>query len=111
LVDTSTFVDQIAAAMRVAYQSIVSGLDLADILDLMAGAFALVLAGISLYAWISRRQRGLLMVSAGFFLFSVRVAIQVLPVGGIDIDSVSFFLDFMFLALFFFAIVLRPRRN
>ena len=104
-------IHQLILTMQQAFESIQSGLDLGDLFDLTAGGFAFVLGVLSLNAWASRRQPAFLMVSIGFFLFFAKTIIEVLPVEGPPFDSVGFVLDFAFLALFFFAIVLRPKRR
>ena len=85
-----------------------------ELLDLGADIFALILFGLSLYAWSRRKQPALLVVSLAFFLFFVRHAIEF--VGEIFESSAStqliqVLLEFIILALFFIAIVVKPRRK
>jgi hypothetical protein len=92
-------------------QSSQLNLDISDILSLVAGIFALVLFAVSLFAWSRRRGRPLLLVSAAFLIFFLKVIIEVQPIEGLDIALVSTLLDVLFLSLFFFAIVARPSRQ
>ncbi len=92
-----------------ATQLLGEGFDLGDLLDLIAGSFALFLFAASLYAWYRRRQRTLLLVSAAFLLFFVRILIEVQPIEGVPIDISGVVLQFLALALFFLAVVLKPR--
>jgi len=73
--------------------------------------FALVLFAVSLYAWYMRRQTSLVIVALAFLMFFVKTAIREffpqLPGEDFLTDS----LDFVALALFFLAIVVRPRKD
>jgi lipopolysaccharide export LptBFGC system permease protein LptF len=91
--------------------------DAAEALDFGTGVFALVLFVISLYAWSRRRQPALLVVSLAFFLFFFRHLIEMLgdmgeiyePSGSLQLALIL--MDFVTLALFFVAVVVRPRRR
>ena len=87
--------------------------DITDVLRIGTGIFALVLFLLSLYAWSRRRQPALVLVSTAFLLFFVKQAIQLLSeiyeFGSIELVPVFF--DFIILALFFVALVVRPRRK
>ena len=84
-------------------------IDLTDILGVGAGIFALILLSLSIFAWSRRRQTSLVLVSAVFLLFFFKVVLEVLPVVGDTLQFVSVVLDFLILALFFLAIVVKPR--
>jgi hypothetical protein len=82
-----------------------------EILDIGGGIFALVLFAVSLYAWYLRRQTSLVIVALAFLMFFLKTIIhEFLPSlpGG---DLINDLLDFVALALFFLAIVVRPRRD
>jgi len=65
---------------------------------------------LSLYAWSRRRQPALIMVAAAFLLFFMKTLLDyVLPSTTEDIVRVG--IDFVALALFFVAIVVRPRKD
>jgi len=83
--------------------------DVTDVLGIAAGIFALVLLALSTYAWTKRRQTSLIFVSAVFLLFFFKVVLEILPSEGNTLQFVSVILDFVILALFFLAIVVRPR--
>jgi hypothetical protein len=84
--------------------------DPADVLEVGRGIFALILFSLSLYAWSRRRQPALIMVAAAFLLFFMKTLLDyVLPSTTEDIVRVG--IDFVALALFFVAIVVRPRRD
>jgi hypothetical protein len=90
--------------------------DLADAFRLGTGIFALVLFLLSIYAWSRRRQPALLLVSMAFLLFFFKIIVEFLPLAydlgefaSWDLLLVS--IDFVILALFFAAIVIRPRRK
>jgi apolipoprotein N-acyltransferase len=88
--------------------------DIADVLRVGTGVFALILFSLSLYAWSRRRrQPALAIVSSAFLLFFLKQAIWLLS-DAYDFGSIELLLevfDFVILALFFLAIVLRPRRK
>lgn len=88
-----------------------STLDLAGILEIASGIFALTLFSISIIAWYLRRQWRILIVATAFLLFSLKTLIDFFPPVFVDADFIKIFLDFVVLALFFFAIVLRPRKD
>jgi hypothetical protein len=84
--------------------------DPTDLLEIGRGIFALILFSLSLYAWSKRRQPALIMVAAAFFLFFMKTLLDyVLPSTTEGIVRVG--IDFAALALFFVAIVVRPRRD
>ena len=84
--------------------------DLTDLLEIGRGIFALILFSLSLYAWSRRRQPALIMVAAAFLLFFRKTFLDyVLPSTTEGIVRVG--IDFAALALFFVAIVVRPRRD
>jgi len=85
--------------------------DRAKILELGRGVFALVLFTISLYAWSKRKQPALLIVATAFLLFFGKTVLDVLYSRSTLIDIVRPLFDFIALALFFVAIVIRPRRE
>ncbi len=80
------------------------------LLDIGRGIFSLVLFAVSLYAWSKRRQPSLAMVAAAFFLFFLKTLIDYVLPSPTD-DFVRVGLDFVALALFFVAIVVRPGHN
>jgi len=88
--------------------------DIADVLRIGTGVFALILFSLSLYAWSRRRQPALLIVSTAFLLFFLKQVVWLLSdvydFGSLEPILIIFF-DFIVLALFFVAIVLRPRRK
>jgi hypothetical protein len=84
--------------------------DPTELLEIGRGIFALILFSLSLYAWSRRRQPALIMVAAAFFLFFTKTFLDyVLPPPTEDIVRVG--IDFAALALFFVAIVVRPRQD
>lgn len=87
--------------------------DIADVFRIGTAIFALILFSLSLYAWYRRRQPALLVVSVAFLLFFSKTFAEFLleAYNIVGLDLVPIFLDFITLALFFVAIVLRPRRK
>src|SRR6267378_6415730 len=85
--------------------------DPAEILEWGRGVFALVLFTISLYAWSKRKQPALLIVAGAFVLFFGKTVLDVLYPTSTLIDLVRPLFDFIALALFFIAIVIRPRKD
>jgi hypothetical protein len=90
--------------------------DVADAFRLGTGIFALLLFFLSIFAWSKRRQTALLLVSSAFLLFFFKIIVEFLPLAydlgefaSWDLLLVS--IDFVILALFFAAIVIRPRRK
>ena len=84
--------------------------DPTDLLEIGRGIFALILFSLSLYAWSRRKQPALIMVAAAFLLFFTKTLLDyVLPSTTEDVVRVG--IDFVALALFFVAIVVRPRRD
>lgn len=81
-----------------------------ELLEVGRGIFALALFVLSMYAWSIRRQPSLIMVALAFFLFFTKTLLDfVLPPVTEDIVRVG--IDFAALALFFIAIVVRPRHD
>lgn len=85
--------------------------DPAEILELGRGVFALVLFAISLYAWSKRKQPALIIVAVAFLLFFAKTILDVLFPTSTLLDLSREFIDFAALALFFVAIVVRPRKD
>ena len=90
--------------------------DAAEALRLGTGVFAFILFFLSVYAWSRRRQPALLLVSAAFLLFFLKIIVEVLPLV-YDLreyawwDLILILIDFIILALFFVAIVIKPKRR
>jgi hypothetical protein len=86
----------------------------AEALGIASGIFSLLLFLLSIYAWSRRRQPALAIVSIAFLLFFFRHIVQVLA-EMYEFDSAValalVFMDFIILALFFVAIVVRPKRK
>ena len=88
-----------------------SGL-LEHLLDIGSGLFTLILFALTLYAWSKRgRQPTLLIVSFAFLAFFVKQILELFPFSAVSGELLSSILDFVTLALFFVALVVRPRRN
>jgi uncharacterized membrane protein YcfT len=85
--------------------------DPAEILELGRGVFALILFAISIYAWSKRKQPALLIVATAFVLFFGKTVLDVLYPTSTLIDVIRPLFDFIALALFFVAIVIRPRKD
>ena len=85
--------------------------DPAEILELGRGVFALVLFAISLYAWSKRKQPALLIVAAAFLPFFAKTVLDVFYSRSTLLDLIRPLFDFIALALFFVAIVIRPRKD
>lgn len=91
--------------------------DTEEALEFGTGVFALILFALSLYAWSRRRQPALLIISCAFFLFFFRHLIEMLgdmgeiyePSGLLRLALIV--MDFVTLALFFVAVVVRPKRK
>jgi hypothetical protein len=86
--------------------------DLGDVLRVVSGIFALILFLLSIYAWSRRKQPALVIVSVAFLTFFLKIIIELLS-EVYDIGPLELFLiviDFITLALFFMAIVLKPKR-
>ncbi len=82
-----------------------------ELLELGRGVFAVILSSLSLYAWYKRRQPALVIVSLAFLLFFVKSALDLLPLSRSVDEFTRLSMDFIALALFFIAIVVRPREN
>ncbi len=82
-----------------------------DILELGRGIFALILFSLSFYAWYRRRQPALVIVSLAFLLFFVKSVLDLLPLSMSVNEFTRLSIDFVALALFFVAIVVRPRKD
>jgi uncharacterized membrane protein YcfT len=85
--------------------------DPAELLEIGRGVFGLALFMISLYAWSKRKQPALLIVATAFLLFFAKTVLDVLYPTSQLIDLIRPLFDFVALALFFVAIVIRPRKN
>lgn len=84
--------------------------DPAELLELGRGAFALILFSVSLYAWSKRKQPALIIVATAFLLFFLKTILDILLPTSTLLELSREFIDFAALALFFVAIVLRPRK-
>lgn len=86
------------------------GLDIAELLKLGSGLFALILLFISLLAYYRSRQRRLLFVSGAFGLYFVKIITEHLDLFLPNLET-SFldlllaFINFIILLLFFLAII------
>jgi hypothetical protein len=81
-----------------------------ELLEIGRGIFALILFSLSFYAWSRRKQPALIMVATAFLLFFLKTLLDyVLPSTTEDFVRVG--IDFAALALFFVAIVVRPRKD
>lgn len=85
--------------------------DIQNLLILGAGIFALVLSLLSLYAWTRRRQPALLLVSVAFLVFFLKEVLQLLPQQTNVSNLILGLIDFVILAVFFAAVVIRPRKR
>jgi heme A synthase len=90
--------------------------EVADAFRLGTGIFAFLLFFLSVYAWSRRKQPALLLVSAAFLLFFFKIIVEVLTsvydFGEFPLwDLLLILIDFIILALFFMAVVIRPRRK
>lgn len=84
--------------------------DPVELLEVGRGIFAFALFSLSVFAWSKRRQPALIMVASAFFLFFTKTLIDFfLPTTILDFARVT--IDFAALALFFVAIVVRPRHD
>jgi len=83
--------------------------DTTDTLGVAAGVLALILLSLSIYAWSKRRQPSLLIASAVFFLFFLKVVLEIIPSEGNTLQFLSVILDFLILLLLFLAVVVKPR--
>jgi len=82
-----------------------------ELLELGRGIFAFVLFTISLYAWSKRKQLGLIIVATAFLLFFAKTILDFLLPSSTFLDLIRESIDFAALALFFVAIVVRPRKE
>jgi hypothetical protein len=85
-------------------------------LQIGTAIFAVLLLSLSLYAWGRRRQPALIVVSAAFLLFFIKIVIEIFPsldqmTGQFPLDLLLVFIDFAILGLFFAALVLKPKRK
>lgn len=85
--------------------------DPTELLELGRGVFALVLFAVSLYAWFRRKRPGLIIVATAFLLFFAKTVLDVLLPKSTLLGLTREFIDFAALALFFVAIVVRPRKD
>jgi hypothetical protein len=82
-----------------------------EVLELGRGVFALILFGVSMYAWSKRKQPTLIIVSIAFLLFFTKTVLDVILPRSTFLDLSRVSIDFAALALFFVAIVVRPRKD
>jgi len=87
-------------------------LDIAELLKLGSGLFALVLLSISLLAYYRSRQRRLLFVSGAFGLYFIKIITENLDLFIPNLensvwDLLLAFINFIILLLFFLAIIKR----
>ena len=81
-------------------------------LEIATGVFSFVLFAVTLYAWWRRgRQPTLIIVSIAFLAFFAKQLVEVLPLSQFHGELFSSTMDFVTLALFFMALVVRPRRK
>lgn len=84
--------------------------DPVELLEIGRGIFAFALFALSIFAWSKRRQPALIMVATAFFLFFTKTLVDFfLPAVILDLTRVT--IDFVALALFFVAVVVRPRHD
>lgn len=76
-----------------------------------ASIFSLLLFAVTMFAWSRRRQRTIIIVALAFLAYFSKLLIELLPFGELHDDLVSASIDFVTLALFFVAVVVRPRRG
>jgi heme A synthase len=103
----------LSIALRVG-QLVVSERHIAHVLVLGAAIFALVLFSLSLYAWRRTRQAGLALVSAAFLLFFLErifLFLSTIYEFRSSVELLLLLMHFIILALFFMAIVPRPRKQ
>ena len=81
-------------------------------LEAATAIFSLVLFAVTLYAWATRgRQATLLIVSIAFLAFFSKQATGLLPISALHAEVFRSAMDLITLALFFLALVVRPRRG
>jgi hypothetical protein len=81
-------------------------------LEAASSLFALILFGITIYAWNKRgRQPTLLIVSLGFIAFFLKQLVELLPLSPLHSELFDSAMDFLTLGLFFMALVVRPQRK
>ena len=81
-------------------------------LKLASGIFSLILFAITIFAWLRRgRQTTLLIVAIAFLAFASKQIVEILPLGDMHDELFSSLMDFVVLALFFVALVVRPQRR
>ncbi|HEX9197306.1 MAG TPA: hypothetical protein VF906_05880 [Candidatus Bathyarchaeia archaeon] len=85
--------------------------DPAGLLDIGQAVFAVVLFAVSLYAWYLRKQTSLVIVALAFLMFFVKTVIREFFSQLPGEDFITDSLDFVALALFFLAVVVRPRKD
>lgn len=84
--------------------------DPVELLEIGRGIFAFALFALSIFAWSRRRQPALIMVATAFLLFFTKTLFDFfLPTVILELTRVT--IDFVALALFFVAIVVRPRHD
>jgi hypothetical protein len=82
-----------------------------EILELGRGVFALILFAVSVYAWSKRRQLALIIVATAFLLFFTKTLLDILLQASPLLELTRVSIDFATLALFFVAIIVRPRKG
>jgi hypothetical protein len=92
------------------------GLDIAELLNLGSGLFALILLFISLLAYYRSRQRRLLFVSGAFGLYFIKIITEHIDffIPNIETSVLDLLLagiDFIILLLFFLAIVKNGKKG
>jgi hypothetical protein len=82
-----------------------------EILDIGTAIFALILFSVSIYAWHLRKQTSLVIVALAFLMFFSRTILNEFFSSISGEDVIDDTLVFAALALFFFAVVVRPRKE
>lgn len=85
--------------------------DFQDVLSIGAGVFALILFSLSLYSWLRRKRFSLLVVAIAFLLFFLKSVIQFIPEQSSLSNLIYSLIDFVFLAMFFLALVLKSDKE
>jgi hypothetical protein len=92
----------------------ISEIDIYTLLQFVVGAFSLILFAVSITAFKKSGSRRLLMVSAAFFLYFVKVLLLNVDVfipdlQNVPVDLMSIIFDFLILLLFFVAIISKDK--
>lgn len=92
------------------FQDVAGSLE--DALEIAAGGFSFLLFALSIYAfWRRGKQPTLLIVSIAFLMFFLKQVFEFIPISILHSELISSAMDFFILALFFVALVVRPRRR